>query len=314
MKVIKLEPAFKDYLWGGEKLKKEFNKKTDMKPLSESWELSCHKNGLSKIAGTQITLLEHIEKEGKEILGKNAKKFENFPVLIKLIDAKDNLSVQVHPSDKYALEYEGQYGKTEAWYILSAEKDATIIFGLNKKVTKEEFRKSIEENTLLDIVNTVPVNVGDLFFVEPGTLHAIGKGIVIAEIQQNSDVTYRVYDYGRKDASGNERELHVDKACEVVNFDVTKDENSKRASESTSVYENLVDCKYFKLSKINVNGEYDYKVTEDSFVDLLCVSGQGQIIEKDGVTKVKKGDSLFLPAGDYSIKISGECTVLETRV
>ena len=212
MKPIKLAPAFKDYLWGGTKLKTEFDKKSDLQKVAESWELSTHKDGQSIVANGEfkgLTLSEYIEKNGRECIGKNAMAFEFFPILIKFIDAADNLSVQVHPSDEYALSNEGEYGKTEMWYVLDCEKDAFLYYGLNREITKEEFAERIKENMLLEVLNKVKVNKGDVFFINSGTIHAIGKGIVICEIQQNSNTTYRVYDYDRRDKNGNTRELHV---------------------------------------------------------------------------------------------------------
>ncbi|MGN0552633.1 MAG: type I phosphomannose isomerase catalytic subunit, partial [Oscillospiraceae bacterium] len=207
---LKLKPAFKDYLWGGTKLRDVYGKDCSFDKVAESWELSCHKDGNSVIDNGEakgMTLAEYIEKKGKAILGKNCERFENFPVLIKLIDAKDNLSVQVHPDNEYAMRVEGEYGKTEMWYIVDCDEGAELIYGFKGNVSKEEFAERIKNNTLLEITNSVPVKKGDVFFIRSGTLHAIGKGILIAEIQQNSNTTYRVYDYGRVGADGKTRPL-----------------------------------------------------------------------------------------------------------
>ena len=209
---IKLKPAFKDYLWGGTRLRDDFGKDCDFDKIAESWELSCHKDGNSVVADGEfagLTLAQYIEKEGKSVLGTNCEKFENFPILIKLIDAKDNLSVQVHPNNEYAQRVEGEYGKTEMWYVLDAAPGAQLIYGFKEKISKEAFKAAIENNTLPQVLNHVDIHKGDVFFIEAGTVHAIGKGALIAEIQQNSNVTYRVYDYDRRGADGKPPELPV---------------------------------------------------------------------------------------------------------
>ena len=199
MKILKLSPTIKDYIWGGTRLSREFEMVSFTDKQAEAWVLSCHGDGECTIENTDFkgrTLSDVLSNECKSYLGTNCDKYENFPILIKLIDAKDNLSVQVHPDDEYALRVEGEYGKTEAWYIMDCDDDAEIIYGFKSDITKEEFRKSIEENTLTDYVNRVKVKKGDIFFIEAGTLHAICKGILLAEVQQNSNTTYRVYDDG----------------------------------------------------------------------------------------------------------------------
>lgn len=185
MKAIKLNPAFKDYLWGGTKLRDEYGKKCDLDKVAESWELSCHKDGCSVVADGEyagLTLPQYIEKAGKAVLGTDCEKFEYFPILIKLIDAKQNLSVQVHPDNDYAMRVEGEYGKTEMWYVVGCEPGAGLLYGFKHEISKEEFRRRIEDNTLLEVTNRVEVHPGDVFFIEAGTLHAIGEGILIAEI------------------------------------------------------------------------------------------------------------------------------------
>ena len=202
LKPIKLIPTFKDYIWCGNRLVEEYNKKCNFERVAESWELSTHKDGESIVGDgvfKGLTLSEYIKSNKHNVLGMNTESFENFPILIKFIDAKEALSIQVHPNDEYSIKNNGEYGKTEMWYILDCEKDSYLYYGFKKEITKEEFRKSIEDNTLLDYLNKVKVNKGDAFFIEAGTVHAIGKGIVICEVQQNSNTTYRVYDYDRTD-------------------------------------------------------------------------------------------------------------------
>ena len=214
-----LKAPVKDYIWGGTKLRELFGKESDTERLAESWELSCHPDGECIIDGGEfggIKLSDFISAH-PEAVGSSFKSGDSFPVLVKLIDAKNDLSVQVHPCDEYAHKYENDNGKTEMWYIISADQGAELVYGFKEKITKDEFRRAVEDNTLMDKVNRVPVRQGDVFFIEPGTLHAIGKGILIAEIQQSSNVTYRVYDYGRLGADGKPRQLHIEKALEVTN-------------------------------------------------------------------------------------------------
>lgn len=205
MSVLKLKPACKDYIWGGDNLIKYYNKEYQGKVLAETWELSCHPDGPSEIVNGEYkgkTLSQYIKENSSEVLGKNCRRFQEFPILIKFIDARDNLSIQVHPDNGYALKNEGQYGKTEMWYVADCKEGAFLYYGFAKEIDKEEFRLRIENNTLLEVLNKIPVQKGDVLFIEAGTIHAIGKDIVIAEIQQNSNITYRVYDYGRVGKDG----------------------------------------------------------------------------------------------------------------
>ena len=319
MKMLKLEPAFKDYLWGGTRLKTEYNKKSDLDIVAESWELSTHPAGQSVIRGGEydgLTLTEYIEKAGRQVLGKNGEAFENFPVLIKFIDAKNPLSIQVHPSDEYALRVEHEYGKTEMWYILDCDEGASLYFGVNREISKEEFRAKIEDNTLLEVLNKVPVHKGDVFFIEAGTIHAIGAGIIICEIQQNSNTTYRVYDYGRRDKDGNLRELHVDKAIEVSKMTPSDTSAHTFAPEQleASVKTRLATCKYFTTDKFVVNGTQAFAIDDSSFRSFVIVDGEGTM-ESDGETlPVCKGDSVFVPAGNGTVTVTGDCTVILTTV
>ena len=277
---IKLEPAFKDYLWGGNKLKNLYNKKCEKEICAESWELSAHKDGESIVAEGEykgLKLSEYIKFQGKEILGKNAEKFNYFPILIKLIDAKGDLSVQVHPDDKYALEKEGEYGKTEMWYILDCEEGASLYYGFSKDVTKQEYEAAIRNNTLTDILNKVPVHKGDVFFIPAGTVHAIGAGIVICEIQQNSNTTYRVYDYNRRDKDGNTRPLHIEKAIEVS--DLKKSPELKPVPDGEDVV--LAQCEYFTVHRLRVEKATDVAIDETSFKSIIVTKGKGKLFMND---------------------------------
>lgn len=313
MAILKLTPAGKDYLWGGTKLMTDFGKKYDGEKLAETWELSCHPDGPSRIENGAFagkTLAEYIESNGKGVLGSRGAAFENFPVLIKFIDAKKDLSIQVHPSDDYALKNENQYGKTEMWYVVDCEEGASLYFGFSKQVDEKEFRERIENNTLPEVLNKVQVKKGDVFFIESGTIHAIGAGIVIAEIQQNSNVTYRVYDYGRVDKDGKQRELHVDKAIKVT--------NTVPMTCQKSFAPHLGSCKYFTVDKLVMDGSHVKKVSgsvdNTSFLSILILDGSGTVKTAEESIAFKKGDSLFITAGTGDYEIEGTCDALLTTV
>ncbi|MDD7214814.1 MAG: class I mannose-6-phosphate isomerase [Clostridia bacterium] len=292
--VYKLVPEYKDYLWGGEKLKTDYGKQTDKTPCAESWELSLNPHGLTKVEDGK-TLAEVLTPEKT---GKNCEKFEFFPVLIKFIDAKQNLSVQVHPSDDYALKYENSYGKTESWYIVEAEEGAGIYCGFKRDTNKEEFLQSLASGEVEKLLNFIPVKKGDCYFIPSGTVHAIGAGCLILEIQQNSDLTYRVYDYNRRGADGKLRELHVDKAVKVINFN--KYEPKLFASgENPRV---ITECDYFRSRELVLNGGFTEK-NANSFTCVTVTDGSGEI---DG-EKFVKGDSFFVCTDtEYTLKGTGK--------
>lgn len=320
MEPIKLIPAYKDYIWGGNLLKTKYNKVSDKEIIAESWELSCHKDGQSVVANGKHagkTLSEYIESVGREVLGSRSKRFKDFPIMIKLIDAKNDLSVQVHPEDAYALKHEGGFGKTEMWYILECEEGASLIYGFKRSISKEEFAGRIKDNTLMEVVNKVPVKKGDVFFIDAGTLHAIGKGIVLAEVQQNSNLTYRVYDYGRSGADNKPRELHIEKAIEVTNLDSPA--RSPAAQGQPEDYEGftrtlLARCEYFHTEAIEVKTKASFDVNDESFVSVICLDGNTELVYGKEIMSVQKGDSIFLPAGLGRYEITKPCSLLVTRV
>ena len=306
MYTLKLKPALKDYLWGGTRLKTEYKMESDLEKVAEAWVLSTHKDGPSVVLNGELcgkTLTEAVEIFGADCLGENGKKFSYFPILIKLIDARDDLSVQVHPNDEYALKVEGEYGKTEMWYIVDCEEGAALYYGFKEEISKEEFREKIADNTITDVLNRVPVKKGDVFFIPSGTIHAIGRGILIAEIQQNSNTTYRVCDYGRLGADGKPRPLHIDKAVEVTNL--TPPPESKDLSAGT-----LAECEYFKVRLFSTDKQKEIEVDNASFTSLLCLEGE---VSFDGVTLVK-GDCAFIPANRGKITFKGSATLIESRV
>ena len=319
MKILKLTPAIKDYIWGGTRLSKEFDMVSFTDRQAEAWVLSCHEAGHSIIENGEDkgrTLAEVIAEKGKGCLGTNCEKFSFFPILIKLIDARDNLSVQVHPDDDYAMRVEGEYGKTEAWYIMDCDEGAEIIYGFKKDITKEKFRKSIEENTLLEYVNRVKVKKGDIFFIEAGTLHAICKGILLAEVQQNSNTTYRVYDYGRLQ-DGKPRELHVEKALDVTSTKAI-DASGKPMGETVKKdgYSEtlLTSCELFTMKKLEIEEKATVVADSTSFVSLVCLDGNGVVMHGDTCVTLYKGESVFIPASYGEVEILGSLTVIESRV
>lgn len=315
---IKLTPAFKDYLWGGTRLRDDFGKDCDYDKVAESWELSCHKDGASVVANGEHagkTLAQYIETEGKAVLGTNCGRFEQFPILIKLIDAKDNLSVQVHPNNEYAQRVEGEYGKTEMWYIVDCDEGAELLYGFKKEVSKDEFAARIKDNTLLEITKSVPVKKGDVFFIEAGTLHAIGKGILIAEIQQNSNTTYRIYDYGRVGADGKPRELHIDKAVEVTDLCPAKPYPVTEAFEENGAVKRLLSkCEYFTVYSVDVAEKASFNADETSFHNVLILEGNAELVCGDTTLALKKGDSVFVPANCGEYTIAGSFKSVFTRI
>ena len=313
MSILKLKPACKDYLWGGRRLADEYNVEYDGDILAEAWELSCHPDGPSIIMNgphAGKSLQEYLDAEGMEVLGTHCRRFREFPILTKFIDARDNLSIQVHPSNGFALQNEGQYGKTEMWYVLDAEEGAFLYYGFGQEISRSEFARRIEENTLLEVLNAVPVRKGDVLFIESGTLHAIGKGILIAEIQQNSNVTYRVYDYGRVGKDGKKRDLHIEKALAVT--------SRVPILRSGSEYPHVADCDYFTVDKLNLDGDLTYRmqgtVNGASFLSILILDGEGKISCKGESESYRKGDSFFLAAGSGDWQIEGKCDALLTTI
>ena len=302
MPAYQLLPACKDYIWGGQRLKTDFGVQSDLNPLSEAWVLSCHPDGPSVLANgpfAGMTLRAFVEQEGKKVLGTACEPFEDFPMLIKLIDAKKDLSIQVHPSDEYALAHEGQYGKTEMWVVLDAEPGASLYYGFHREVDLDEFSRRVQDGTLTEVLEKVPVKPGDVFFIPSGTLHAIGAGLVIADIQQNSNVTYRVFDYGRLGADGKPRPLHVEKALAVTD---------RRPAAKLDFGSHLGDCRYFTTD--GHQGAFQGECGSTSFHALLVTDGQGTLTCGGETQAVKKGQCFFIPAGSGAYQVDGDCRTL----
>lgn len=321
MEPLKLKPAFQEYLWGGTKLRDEFGKESSLDRIAESWELSCHPAGLTTVANSvnkAQTLRSYLEQDWDANVGEGAAGYSTFPVMIKLIDAAQDLSVQVHPDDRYAREHENaENGKTECWYVVDCDEGAVLAYGFNRELTKEEFRSAIASGTLMDYIRLVPVHKGDVFFIEAGTLHAIGAGMVIAEIQQTSNLTYRVYDYDRVDKDGKPRELHIEKALDVTKTWAAPP-RMKRPPTKFEGYTaaEIADCPYFTVTELKITGEAEFPAPNGtSYTHLLCTEGDAVLIYEDGVAMpIAKGESVFLPAafGAYSICSKG-CTILKTQ-
>lgn len=313
MSILKLKPSCKDYIWGGHRLAEEYGIQSDKDVLAEAWVLSCHPDGPCVIVNgpnAGKTLAQYIQENGSQALGTHCRRFRDFPILIKFIDAAQNLSVQVHPGNRYALAEEHQYGKTEMWYVMDAAPNSFLYYGFKREVSQEEFARRIQEDTLLEVLNAVPVQKGDVLFIESGTIHAIGAGILIAEIQQNSNVTYRVYDYGWVGKDGKKRDLHIEKALAVT--------NRVPILRSGRSYPHVADCDYFTVDRLNLDGSVMRKVegavNEDSFVSILIMNGKGSISCGGEQVPYQKGDSVFLPAGSGAYTMEGSCDALITTI
>lgn len=323
MDIWMLTPSVKSTIWGGRKLIEEFGFAPDdaaADNAAEAWMLSGHKAGPCYIkngAYTGMTLNEAIRIAGRQVLGNHCEKIEGFPILIKFIDACDKLSIQVHPGDEYARRVENENGKTEAWFIIEAKPGAELIYGVCREMTRENFAKDILENRIMDDVNRVKVKTGDVVFIPSGMLHAIGAGIFLAEVQQSSNTTYRVYDYDRRDKQGKPRDLHVRQATDVVDLTVPSvdfspkgDTQSLEGAEKTL----LTDCLYFSMTRLSVNGKFSDVADNDSFVSLLVLNGTGTLSDGEHIYPLQKGVSTFIPAGFGKYSLEGNMTLLETRV
>ncbi len=314
---IKLNPFVSETIWGGKKLIEEYGVKTEKNNAAEGWMLSCHEAGSSTVANGEFAgkSFADVVKENPDLCGKNAGNFSDFPILIKFIDAMDNLSVQVHPTKEYCEKTGRGQSKTECWYIIDAEEDAYLILGFEDKITPEEFKAAIENNTLTDYVSKVPVKKGDFFFIESGTLHAICKGILLAEVQESSNTTYRIYDYNRVGNDGKPRELHVDDGAAVTKLEkYTQPDFCKGSSLDTSDRKLLADCPLFKVWKLDLNGEICGVADENSFVSLLIMDGNGSLDVCGETVSLTKGESIFIPANAGDYKISGTMEIIETRI
>ena len=304
--IVRMEPAFKDNLWGGTRLRDVYGKKCDYDIVAESWELSTHKAGQSIVATGKnkgLMLGEYINRFGRGILGWKCDPYERFPLLIKFIDSRESLSIQVHPGDDYALQKEDEYGKNELWYVVDCEPESYLYCGFSRDTDEAEVRRRIKDGTLTEILNKIPVKKGDSYFIENGTVHAIGPGVLICEIQQSSNVTYRLYDYQRRDKYGELRELHIDKAMEVTNFH-EKDMEAVKTME----------CKYFSIEKSVFDGEVSFNLDDSSFRAFVVLEGSGQVSCGEESLAYRPADCFFVPAGKKTVVFHGCGTVLKVQV
>ncbi|MDX1326062.1 MAG: type I phosphomannose isomerase catalytic subunit [Arenibacter sp.] len=306
---LKFKPILKERLWGGTKLKQVLGKEISSDITGESWELSGVNGDVSIVANGElkgVSLQELIEKYPEDLLGKGVlERFgREFPVLIKFIDAKQDLSIQLHPNDELAKKRHNSFGKTEMWYVMDADKDAELIVGFNKTVTKEEYAKSIEDNTLLDLLNYEKVSEGDTFFINTGKIHAIGAGVLLAEIQQTSDITYRVFDFNRKDKDGKYRELHTDLALDAIDYE-KKDDFKIAYSQDKDKVNAMVTCPYFTTNFLDLTQPLEVDVTNrNSFTIYLCVEGAASITNEFGQVDLQKGQTILVPAVSKTIHIN----------
>lgn len=308
---LKFQPILKEKIWGGTKLNSILNKNSTSKRLGESWEISDVENSISIISNGELkgTSLKALLKAFKsDLIGKkNYKVFgDAFPLLIKYIDAKENLSVQLHPNDELAAKRHNSFGKTEMWYVMQADKDAELIIGFNKKTNQKEYLQHLKTKTLTKILHTEQVKEGDAYFIEVGRVHAIGAGVLLAEIQQTSDITYRVYDWDRKDDSGNSRTLHNDLAIDAINFEM-KNDFKVNYSHTPNLSNHMVSCPYFTTNIIPIEDKEIIKTnTFDSFIIYMCVDGEAEFNTEIGLENIKQGETILLPAKIKCFKISAK--------
>lgn len=314
-----LKPAPKDYMWGGNRLNDDYNYGIDIEPFAEAWICSMHPDGQSRLVSGK--LLGDVIRNNPEYLGNHVLQITEgrveLPILIKLIDAKNNISIQVHPDDEYAKRLENSWGKTEIWYVLSAEKGSEVIYGFNQDVTPEQVIEHIESGKVLSLLNHVPAHKGDLFHIDSGTVHAIGAGCLVAEIQQNSNITYRLYDYDRVDKTGKKRHLNIEKALEVANLKMSvmpRQPMRVLKYRNGCAYELLTRCKYFQVERMLLNtegrGKAEFKTGKNSFHVLLCINGYGVAHGDDVEIPFNKGECIFVPADSMLLRLHGSAELL----
>lgn len=314
---LQFEPLFKDRIWGGEKLKTQFNKPIVSKTTGESWELSTVVGDISVIANGEFKgqlITDLIETFPLELLGTTVlERFgTQFPLLFKFLDAKEDLSIQVHPNDELAKKRHNSFGKTEMWYIMQADQESEIIVGFKENATETEYIESLEKNKLLTLLDKFEVHEGEVFFLETGTVHAIGAGLVIAEIQQTSDITYRLYDFDRIDSDGNKRELHIDLARQAINYQKT--ETQKIYFKEPNKSNTVVDCTYFTTNFIPLTENTAVEKNGTSFTVYMCVAGSFTVTVNGVDSNYKKGDTVLIPAALKKYYLSGSASILEIYI
>lgn len=316
---LKFQPILKDKIWGGEKLKTLLHKDSQLPNVGESWEISDVEGDTSIVLNGSLEnqSLKHLLSTYKgDLIGeKNYKQFGNkFPLLIKFIDAKEDLSIQLHPNDELAAKRHNSFGKTEMWYVMQADKDANLIVDFNQKMTPDLYLEHLNNKSLTEILNFDKVKAGDTYFIEVGRVHAIGAGVLLAEIQQTSDITYRIYDWDRTDDFGNERELHTDLAIDAIGFDM--EDNFRVTYNKTANHSNpMVTCQYFTTNYLKVNQPLQKENTYDSFIIYICVEGEAEIMTDNYSETIQKGETILLPAAVSTYQINAkDATLLEVYV
>lgn len=319
-----LKPAGKDYLWGGNRLNEVYGKGIDMSPLAETWECSTHPDGLSTIQGGRFhgRTLKSVLEEHPEYAGEVLLPGSELPILVKLIDAKEDLSVQVHPDDTYAKEHEdGSLGKHEMWYVLDACKGSYLVYGFHHNQDRETIQQNLSRGTIRKSLQYVPIEKDQVFYIEPGQVHAIGAGALIAEIQQNSNITYRLYDYDRLDKNGQPRPLHIEKALDVIRFESSREPRQPirvLRYQPGCASELLCRCKHFQVERLLVNTDSPKELSFlrpliRSFQVLLCIEGQGVLSAEDEELAFRKGNCIFIPAGSPPLKLKGNVQLLKVN-
>lgn len=314
---IRFAPYLKSVIWGGEKICKYKGISQTEPNIGESWEISevqGHESIVSEGSYKGMLITELIENFGSELVGKNvmARYGGKFPLLVKLIDAKDNLSVQVHPDDALAMARHGSRGKSEMWYIIEAENNAKIYSGLNRQMTPEEYVKRVLDNTIEETLAIHDSHPGDVYFLPAGRVHSIGAGNLLAEIQESSDITYRIYDYARRDADGNTRELHTDLAKDAIDYTYYKDYRSATPDHAKDDVK-IAECDHFTVYRLMIDGEKQFAYDDSSFTVLMCLEGEVKIKYDNGDMTLNRGETVLLPAVMNSFALDGQATLLAAR-
>lgn len=314
---LQFEPILKERIWGGTKLKTFLNKPITSNITGESWEISTVENDVSVVANGSLkgkSLNELINEFPEAVLGtKVYDQFgKQFPLLFKYLDAREDLSIQLHPNDELAKKRHNSFGKTEMWYVMQADTDAQLIVGFKEKSSPEEYIKNLNNKTLLTILDSKKVKQGDVFMLDTGTIHAIGAGIVIAEIQQTSDITYRVYDFDRVDANGKTRELHIDLALEALNYE--KIQSQRFYSKTENIANEIVNCNYFTTNFIPLDGNIEIYKNQTSFTVYMCVEGDFKLTFDNESYSYEKGDTVLIPAAITDFQLSGKASILEIYI
>ncbi len=314
---VKFYPILKERIWGGTKLRSLLHKEVQGTNIGESWELSTVENDISVICNGFYkgkNLQELINEFPKEILGENVFNLfgKQFPLLFKFIDAKEDLSIQVHPNDELAQKRHNSFGKTEMWYIMQADPGARLIIGFKEKVTPEIYKNAVAEKQVVDLLDVKYVKQGDIFYLATGTVHAIGSGVVLAEIQQTSDITYRIYDFDRKDKEGNLRELHTQLAIDAINFDVL--ETEKNYTRTINKSNPVVNSPYFTTNFILLEDKMILNYDQSTFRVFMCVEGSFQLKFDNHINEFKKGETVLIPACLNRFEISGNASILEIYI